>query len=137
MQIPEYSKESILNAAKYGVWSYHHDDNTVIRGGPPGFWETFERMGERGVILQIMTEDADTGIVLYRSFLPCDSFFVSRNNNDCFLRSSLFVPRILKQLHNEGEKAFFEKIKRENKNIEFYNYTLYNYPENFEFLRWF
>ena len=27
-------KGDILNAAKYGVWSYHHDDNTVIRGVP-------------------------------------------------------------------------------------------------------
>ena len=29
----------ILEAARYGVWSYHHDDERVIRGGPPCFWE--------------------------------------------------------------------------------------------------
>ena len=82
-------KGNILNAAKYGVWSYHHAMTiTVIRGGPPGFWETFERMGERGVILQMVTEDLDNGIVLYRSSFGTDSLFVRRNNNDCFLRSS-------------------------------------------------
>jgi len=127
-------KGGILKAAKYGVWAYHHDDTTVIRGGPAGFWETFKRTGERGVILQIMTEDGDTGIVLYHSFLPCDSFFVSRNNNDCFLKSSLFVPRVLKQLHNTGEKAFFDNVKRDNKEVKFYNYPLYTYPDNFEFV---
>ena len=29
----------ILEAAKYGIWSYHHDDEQKYRGGPPGFWE--------------------------------------------------------------------------------------------------
>jgi len=130
-------KGDILNAAKYGVWSYHHDDTSVIRGGPAGFWETFERMGERGAILQILTEDADNGIVLYRSFLPCTSLFVSRNNNDCFLKSSLFVPRTLKRLHDEGEKAFFDKIDRENKKIHFYNDVLYAAPTNFKFFMMF
>jgi hypothetical protein len=128
-------KGDILNAAKYGVWSYHHDDNTVIRGGPPGFWEIFERMGERGVILQILTEDLDNGIVLYRSSFSCDFFSVSTNNNDCFLRSSLFVPRVLKRLHTDGEKVFFDTIERENKKLQFYNHTLYKSPHNFEFLK--
>lgn len=130
-------KGDSLKIAKYGVWSCTYADTTVIRGGPPGFWETFERMGERGVILQILTEDAENGIVLYRSFLSCNSFFVRRNNIDCFLKSSLFVPRTLKRLHDEGEKAFFDKIERDNKKVNFYNYQLYKYPNNFEFLKMF
>lgn len=127
----------ILKAAKYGVWSYHHDDNTVVRGGPPGFWETFERMSERGVILQILTEDEDNSNVLYRSFLSCNSFSVSRNNNDCFLKSSLFVPRTLKRLYDSGEEVFFEKIRKENKKINFYNHIFYKYPDNLEFAKMF
>ncbi len=125
----------ILKAAKYGVWAYHHDDITSLRGGPPGFRETFERTGERGVVLQILTDNPDNGIVLYRSFLSCYSFLVSRNNNDCFLKSSLYVPRTLQRLHDEGEEAFFTRIDRENKNITFYNHRLYEYPGNFEFIR--
>lgn len=27
----------ILSAARYGVWSYHHDDEEQYRGGPPAF----------------------------------------------------------------------------------------------------
>jgi hypothetical protein len=127
----------ILKAAKYGVWAYRHDDTSSIRGGPPGFRETFERTGERGVVLQILTDDPDNGIVLYRSFLSCYSFFVSRNNNDCFLKSSLYVPRTLKRLHNEGEKAFFERIERENNPVNFYNHRQFGYPYNFEFIRMF
>ena len=26
--------------ARCGVWSYHHGDNMVNRGGPPGFWRS-------------------------------------------------------------------------------------------------
>ena len=128
-------KGDILNAAKYGVWSYHHNDNTVVRGGPSGFWETFERMGERGAILQMETEDLDNGIELYRSSFPCDSFFVRRNNNYCFLRSSLFVPRTIKKLYYEGENAFFSNIERGNKKLNFYDNMYYTTPTNFKFLK--
>lgn len=127
----------ILKAAKSGVWAYHHDDIASLRGGPPGFRETFERTGERGVVLQILTDDPDNGIVLYRSFLSCYSFLVSGNNNDCYLKSSLYVPRTLQRLHDEGGKAFFARIERENKNIAFYNHPRYKYPGNFEFMRMF
>ena len=121
-------KGGILKTAKYGVWSYRPD------GGSPGFRETFERKGEREVILQILTEDPDNGIVLYRSFFDCASFFVGRNNNHCFLRSSLFVPRTLQRLYNEGEKAFFDRIEKENKKINFNTYAVSDAPENPEFL---
>ena len=124
----------ILKAAKYGVWSYNYADSAVIRGGPPGFWETFERMGERGAILQILSENPDNGIVLYRSFLPCNFSSVRKNNNDCFLRSSLFVPRTLKRLHDEGEIAFFNDVKTENKKFNFYNGVFYTIPTNPKFL---
>ncbi len=38
----------ILKSANYGVWSLYPADTAVMRGGPSGFWETFERRGERG-----------------------------------------------------------------------------------------
>lgn len=30
----------ILQAARYGVWSYHHGDNDYYRGGPAHFWNS-------------------------------------------------------------------------------------------------
>ena len=41
----------ILQAARYGVWSYHHGDNQVNRGGPAGFWEVMECWPETGAVL--------------------------------------------------------------------------------------
>ena len=128
-------KGDILKAARYGIWSYYHGDTTVLRGGPPGFWETFGRMGERGVILQRLTEDPCNGVELYRSFLPLQSLFINENNNNCYLKSSLFVPRTLKKLFHEGEDAFFADRERESKKLVFYNQVNYSAPTNGAFSR--
>ncbi len=56
----------VLNTAKYGIWSFHHDDERIIRGGPPGFWEFMKRIHNNGVILQRLTNTLDKGIVLRR-----------------------------------------------------------------------
>lgn len=56
----------VLNAAKYGVWSFHHDDERIIRGGPPGFWEFMKKIPSNGVILQRLTNSLDKGIILKR-----------------------------------------------------------------------
>jgi hypothetical protein len=41
------------------VWSYHHGDNEFYRGGPPHFWELYEKAPLSGVILQVLTEELD------------------------------------------------------------------------------
>ncbi|ETW97422.1 MAG: hypothetical protein ETSY1_22685, partial [Candidatus Entotheonella factor] len=46
----------ILQAARYGVWSYHHDDERVYRGTPPCFWEIFHQDAKTGTILQRLTD---------------------------------------------------------------------------------
>ncbi len=83
---------------------------------------------------RLLTDNPDNGTVLYRSFLPCDSSFVSRNNNACYLRSSLFVPRTLKRLHEEGGKFLSDTLERDNKTVQFYDDVLYTAPANQKFL---
>lgn len=58
----------ILEAAVYGIWSFHHDDERKYRGGPPGFWEIYYKDPVTGSVLQRLTPDLDAGIVLYRGF---------------------------------------------------------------------
>ncbi|MGA9423393.1 MAG: hypothetical protein WBW61_13615, partial [Rhodanobacteraceae bacterium] len=45
-------KGGILDVARYGVWSYHHADNLINRGGPAGFWESMLGRPETGCIVQ-------------------------------------------------------------------------------------
>ncbi|MFZ4464285.1 MAG: glucosamine inositolphosphorylceramide transferase family protein [Bacteroidales bacterium] len=54
----------ILKAAPLGVWSFHHDNEEIIRGGPPGFWEVFHKHHTNGVILQQLTDSLDKGLIL-------------------------------------------------------------------------
>jgi hypothetical protein len=58
----------ILNAAKFGVWSFHHDDEQKYRGGPPGFWEILKNDPVTGTILQRLTDKLDGGIILKKGF---------------------------------------------------------------------
>lgn len=60
----------ILWAAKYGVWSYHHDDEEKYRGGPPGFWEIYNGDGVTSAILQKINEKLDAGVVLKKICVP-------------------------------------------------------------------
>ena len=56
----------VLKSAKYGVWSYHHDDERIVRGGPPGFWEFMRKTPANGVILQQLTDELDKGLIIRR-----------------------------------------------------------------------
>jgi hypothetical protein len=59
----------ILNAARFGVWSFHHDDEMKYRGGPAGFWEIFNGDPVSGVILQRLTDKLDGGTILKKGYL--------------------------------------------------------------------
>jgi hypothetical protein len=97
----------ILNAARYGVWSYHHDDERKYRGGPPGFWEIVNREAKTGVILQRLTERLDGGIVLHRGFFgTCRASWVN-NIDRAFFGASDFVARACAELR-AGQRAKFE-----------------------------
>ena len=92
-------KGDVLNIARHGIWSFHHGDNLVNRGGPAGFWEVMDGIPVTGSVLQILTEDLDNGRVIYRSWSPTsDRFSVKANRNNLYWKSSAFVVRKLRDL---------------------------------------
>ena len=122
----------ILRSARYGVWSYHHGDNRVNRGGPPGYWEVMESSPVTGTMLQVLTEDLDGGRVLYRSYSSTHDMSLADNKSNVQWKTLHFIPRKLKQLHDEGEEIFFARVKEENAHPEFYDRRLYKVPTNSE-----
>jgi hypothetical protein len=89
-----------LDIAKQGVWSYHHGDASVNRGGPAGFWEVVLGEPTTGAMLQRLSEDLDNGTVLYKSWSPTSDRFSTRlNRNHYYWKSSAFVMRMLQRLH--------------------------------------
>lgn len=58
----------ILKAAKNGIWSFHHADNAINRGGPAGFWEIVLKQKAVGVTLQQLTPELDGGNIIDKAF---------------------------------------------------------------------
>jgi hypothetical protein len=118
-----------LRISRHGVWSYHHGDNRLNRGGPAGFWEVMEGTPTAGAVLQVLSEDLDNGEVLDRtSVRTADRFSVRGTRNNLFWRSSSFVMRKLKELYDTGNVT-----TEENRFRPYYN-RLHRMPSNSEIL---
>ena len=118
----------ILDAAKYGIWSYHHGDNAEYRGGPPFFWEIQENNPVSGTLLQRLTEELDGGNVIYRSYASTDMNSLNRGRNAAHWKSAEFVLRRLTDLKRHGW-GYITSLDLYNENIR-YDKDLYKFPRN-------
>jgi hypothetical protein len=89
----------ILNVPTFGVWSYHHGDNSVNRGGPAGFWEVVHGDATTGATLQVLTEELDGGIIIARSASSTNRTSVAANRANHFWQASALMPRELRRLY--------------------------------------
>jgi len=125
----------VLNSARYGIWSFHHDDNECYRGGPPLFWEVVEDNPCSGVILQVLTEKLDDGFVLCKSlFATARGLWPNRNLFNPYWGSAHFVIRKLHQLHECG----WEAVKQHSVSPTPYQgkTEIYRAPSNSQMVRW-
>jgi len=95
----------LLSLPKYGVWSFHHGDNAVNRGGPAGLWEVFRGWGASGAVLQRLSEDLDGGTTLARTWVPSNPISVNQNRLAVYGAAAPLLVRKLEQLYREGETA--------------------------------
>lgn len=127
-------KGDILNAAKYGVWSLHHGDNKVNRGGPPGFWEVVRQEHITGVTLQRLSKDLDGGKVIRKSFVKTDTTSFYRNQNAAFWAGVELFTSALNDL-SKGKLELDNKAGKDDLFEDpyfslFYSYPLYKNPSN-------
>jgi len=94
-------KGEILNIPKHGIWSFHHGDNDINRGGPPGFWEIVFNQPVTGVTLQILTEELDGGKVVEKGFYSTKKSFLL-NQKYIYEKSVEIILKNLKLLHLNG-----------------------------------
>ena len=125
----------ILTVAPQGIWSYHHADNRINRGGPAGFWEFFLNQPYTGVTLQKLTEALDDGVILDRSNTSTNRFSYCRNRNGLYWRSVMMLPRKLEQLALQGPKRFWNNAKENNVALSVYSAPLYRAPNNWKFFK--
>ena len=91
-----------MNVAKYGIWSFHHDDERVVRGGPPGFWEFMNKIPSNGVILQRLTNSLDKGIILKRVHFRTILHSYKAHLDQLFFGASILPLQVCKELINSG-----------------------------------
>jgi len=119
----------ILNSSKFGIISFHHGDNLVNRGGPPGFWEVYEKNPKTGFTIQILTEQLDGGNVLKRGNFRTEQFY---HLNEIILkeRSNYFMKSILNDIYNTNSLPPFMK------DYPYYNriYKAPNFRESIRYL---
>jgi folate-dependent phosphoribosylglycinamide formyltransferase PurN len=113
----------ILSMPKYGIWSLHHGDNKVNRGGPPGFWEVVQQEPISGVTLQQITEDLDGGKVIGRAFTKTDLLSFHRNQVNLFeIGVRLFEEKLIRLSKDE--------LIPEKQPFDFYSNPLFKNPDN-------
>jgi hypothetical protein len=128
-------KGDFLKIAKAGIWSYHHADNRVNRGTPPGYWEVVKGLKLTGVTLQILKPTLDGGTVLARGTSSTHQLSIHRNKVQIYLRGIPFVKRRLKELQQLGTDAFLKKYNQSV--LDIYDRPLYLVPGNFLAARYF
>ncbi len=91
-------KGGILEVARFGIWSFHHGDNTVNRGSPPGYWESAYSEPMTGATLQVLTEELDGGKVIARCWRTTEPN-AERNRRAILDLSVSLIWRELERLH--------------------------------------
>ena len=105
-------KGEILNVCRLGIFSFHHGDNDFYRGGPPGFWEVYNREPSTGFVIQRLNEVLDGGDVIFKGNIPT-SFLYKINVCKLYLKSSVFLHKTL------------ENLSKANSNLDFYKKETY------------
>lgn len=95
-------KGEILNAAKYGIWGYHHGDETNFRGGPPGLWEIFYSKPTTAAILQRLTPTLDGGVVMKKGYFKTIHHSYAEQVDTLFSHTSSWIKQVgLDILYND------------------------------------
>lgn len=118
----------ILTTPTYGVWSFHHGDETEFRGGPPGLWEIMTGAKITGAILQRLTEKLDGGLILRKGWFQTIDHSLDETVDTVLSQSSIWPAQVMREILNGREEAATGPIPDKFG-------PLYGYPNNIMFLR--
>ena len=116
----------IFNVAPMGVWSYHHGDPNIFRGGPACFWEVVEQKPLTGLILQKINDELDGGEILKQRFISTAKFSPAQNYEIALWSSVNFIEQALRNYEHRS--------KPELKFLPF-DRSLCKAPSNIKFLK--
>lgn len=113
----------ILTLCPNGIISFHHADNNINRGGPPGFWEVYENNPRTGFVIQRLKEELDGGDVLYKGYINT-SWLYSLNLVKLYEISNHFFHSVIEDITSNKLLSIIPKQP--------YSYPLYTTPSVFQ-----
>ena len=99
----------ILNIFTVGIISFHHADNYINRGGPPGFWEVYNKEKVTGFIIQILKDELDGGDVLVRGNIH--KILYLYNQAALYTKSNIFMHKAIESINENNFKMNFKPKK--------------------------
>jgi len=93
----------ILNVCPNGIISFHHADNEINRGGPPGFWEVYEKKPRTGFIIQRLKDELDGGDVLFKGY-TATSWLYTLNLAKIYEIANPFFHQVLEDITSGNPK---------------------------------
>ncbi len=118
----------ILQSARYGVWSFHHDDEQKYRGGPPGFWEIMHNDPVSGAILQRLTERLDGGVILKKALFQTVKHSYEGQIDNLYFSTASMPLMVYRDIVN-GQAAYLHNPPSRTRA------TIYKAPSNFQMLK--
>lgn len=118
----------ILQLPRYGVWSFHHGDETKYRGGPPVFWEIMDGDGVTGAILQRLTDKLDGGKVLYKGWFRTVDHSLVETVDTVLMTSAHWPAHVAKKILH-GDTGAGEGL------ASLTDAPVFKYPGNLTFIR--
>lgn len=94
----------ILNAARYGVWSFQHDDEQKYRGEPQCFWEIYNNDKITGAVLERLTDGSDGGIVLNKGYFPTIIYSYVKNLDRTYFSTAEWPAKICRSIINGNDE---------------------------------
>ena len=126
-------KGEILKIPTYGIWSIHHGDNDVNRGGPTGFWEVYNKDSVTGITLQVLEDELDGGRVIQKGIYNTANYWCV-NNENIIENSNVIILKHLRLLYEDRNLRtapngiYSNKLYRSPSFFEALNYILRKYP---------
>jgi len=92
----------VLDAAPFGLWSYHHGDPSRFRGQPPGFWEILTGAETAGAVLQVLSSQLDAGRILHRGSFAVFQQSYAKTRDTLYFGSASFIARACRDVLVNG-----------------------------------
>ncbi len=120
-------KGEILDCARYGIWSYHHDDDRKYRGVPTGFWEIMFDDPINAAILQRLTSRLDSGVILRKGYFATINHSWEANLNNLLHQTTAWPLQVCADIENGHSEFLAVENSPES--------ALYHLPGNLKMIR--